>query len=299
MKENVITIKKLIDFGLDDCINYQNKFIVCRINDLRLFSYPCHLNAITIIICMSGELDCIINLNNYKITKGSVMINCSENIIEIKQTKELTAFAILISNDYLQELSLGIKTQSDYYRYDVQTKGAFSLPNEEMESLSSYLSIFKQIVNSEVTKSSDELIRHFVSTFITQLMTLHHYYHKDLQLNGDNCSRNQYLIFEKFIELVSKYHGKERNLQFYADKMGITSKYLSIVVKKTSGRKAIDWIYEFVILEAKSMLKYSGKNVKEISTQLNFASQSAFGKYFKTKVGMSPKEFLENTSYPI
>jgi AraC-like DNA-binding protein len=73
--------------------------------------------------------------------------------------------------------------------------------------------------------------------------------------------------------------------------MGITPKYLSLILKKKSGRNASKLIDEAVVYEAKRLLKYSGLSINEIATKLNFASQSFFGKYFKQRVGVSPSRY--------
>lgn len=84
---------------------------------------------------------------------------------------------------------------------------------------------------------------------------------------------------------------RERSISYYADKLCVTSKYLSQVVYKVSGRFAGDWITDFVILEAKALLKSRKYTVQQIADKLNFANQSFFGKYFKDKVGCSPSEY--------
>ena len=68
-------------------------------------------------------------------------------------------------------------------------------------------------------------------------------------------------------------------------------KYLSTVIKEISGKSAFEWINNYVILEAKSMLKSTGKTIQQISDELNFANQSFFGKYFKQHVGIPPSEY--------
>jgi AraC-like DNA-binding protein len=80
-------------------------------------------------------------------------------------------------------------------------------------------------------------------------------------------------------------------VEFYASEMGITPKYLSLILKKKSGRNASKLIDEAVVYEAKRLLKYSGLSIQEISNKLNFASQSFFGKYFKRRVGVSPSRY--------
>lgn len=95
------------------------------------------------------------------------------------------------------------------------------------------------------------------------------------------------VIFEEFMELVRQYSKQERNVRFYARRLNITPKYLSTVSKDVSGKTAARWIDEAVILEAKSLLRYSGMSIQEIAYHLNFSTQSFFGKYFKQH-GLQP-----------
>lgn len=98
-------------------------------------------------------------------------------------------------------------------------------------------------------------------------------------------------LSDRFLVLVQKHFKSERFLQFYADELNVSTKYLSRVVKQQTGVSAAEWIQRHVILEAKVLLKSSNLNVQQISLLLNFQSQSLFGKYFKTATGMSPKAF--------
>lgn len=98
-------------------------------------------------------------------------------------------------------------------------------------------------------------------------------------------------ISNQFLSLVQEHFRKERFLDFYASKLEITPKHLSRTVKKQTGFTAVEWIERFVILESKVLLKSSNLNIQQIADELNFPSQSFFGKYFKKFTGMSPKEF--------
>ncbi|MDR1331291.1 MAG: helix-turn-helix domain-containing protein, partial [Tannerella sp.] len=101
----------------------------------------------------------------------------------------------------------------------------------------------------------------------------------------------QEALVEKFLNLVQTHYREERELKFYADKLGLTPMHLSKVVKAASRKSANDWIDEHVILEAKALLKSTGMTIQQISEELNFPSQSFFGKYFKRCTGMSPREY--------
>ncbi|MDE6006043.1 MAG: helix-turn-helix domain-containing protein [Muribaculaceae bacterium] len=98
-------------------------------------------------------------------------------------------------------------------------------------------------------------------------------------------------LSDQFLQLVLENFRKERFLEFYANQLQITPKHLSRTVKQQTGYTAVDWIERYVILEAKVLLKSSNLTIQQISDELNFPSQSFFGKYFKKLTGMSPKEF--------
>lgn len=98
-------------------------------------------------------------------------------------------------------------------------------------------------------------------------------------------------LTEKFLSLVQQHFKKERFLDFYADKLEVSGKHLSRTVKEATGFTAVDWIDRFVILEAKVLLKSTTMSIQQISDELNFNSQSFFGKYFKKHTGSSPKDF--------
>jgi AraC-like DNA-binding protein len=75
--------------------------------------------------------------------------------------------------------------------------------------------------------------------------------------------------------------------------LSLTPKYLSQIIKASTGKSANEWIDEYVMLEAKALLKSTTMTIQQISDELNFPSQSFFGKYFKRCEGVSPKEYRE------
>lgn len=91
--------------------------------------------------------------------------------------------------------------------------------------------------------------------------------------------------------LVQKSFKEERQIEFYASQLGVTPKHLSRILKQTTGFTAADWIKNYILLEAKVMLKSSTLTMGQISTQLNFPSQSFFAKFFKNATGLTPKQY--------
>lgn len=112
------------------------------------------------------------------------------------------------------------------------------------------------------------------------------------KIDGNEPPRsNADVLSREFLILVKDNFRRERQLQFYADKLCITPRYLSRVVKETTNFSAAEWIERYVILEARALLKSTNMTIQQIGDELNFPSQTFFGKYFKRRVGISPKEY--------
>ena len=100
---------------------------------------------------------------------------------------------------------------------------------------------------------------------------------------ADNfTARERYILFT-FL-LSEPFSGAGRPL-----KLRESLKYMSLMIKAYSGKSALEWLNEYVIMEARLLLDYTDLTVQEISYRLNFPTQSAFGKYFRQQVGVSPK----------
>ena len=98
-------------------------------------------------------------------------------------------------------------------------------------------------------------------------------------------------VFNRFLELVNKYAARERSITFYADRLFLTPRYLSTLVRQASGRTVMDWVNEAVMQEAKLMLRHTDKLVYQIADELNFPNASFFSKYFRRMAGMTPNDY--------
>ncbi|MEX1241551.1 MAG: helix-turn-helix domain-containing protein [Cyclobacteriaceae bacterium] len=109
-------------------------------------------------------------------------------------------------------------------------------------------------------------------------------------------TRKEELVI-RFANVVSTHFRQERSVQFYAEALNVTPKYLTETVKEINGKSAGDIIDDFVILESKLLLEKPENTIGQVASLLNFSDQSFFGKYFKRLTGVSPKEFKTNIHY--
>jgi AraC-like DNA-binding protein len=116
---------------------------------------------------------------------------------------------------------------------------------------------------------------------------------------GDYTEHNHYEntrqreFFQRFLDFLSLYCKKERSVQFYADRLKITPKYLSNLTNMYTGFSASIVIDQYVAYSIKRMLYSNEHNIKKVSDMYHFPSQSFFGRYFKRIVGVSPNAYIK------
>lgn len=262
------------------------KVMVTPVGGMQLFSKPVRLDAITALVCLKGEIDCSINLKNYKIEENNLFMCFSGDIIQIHSAENVEGYALLLSSDYLDELHIDLSIRADTYM-TVRNNACIKLPHEEIMELAPYFVLLQKHLNN----NNPHIVRGLVLALTHTLISLRREYISQKSLDIPVGETRAQQIFDRFIFLLDTYHTKERCLKFYADKMALTPKYMSLMVKKVSGRNALEWLNEYVIMEAKLLLDYTDFTVQEIAYRLNFPTQSSFGKYFKQQVGISPKSY--------
>ncbi|MCY4779666.1 AraC family transcriptional regulator [Sphingobacterium sp. UT-1RO-CII-1] len=100
-------------------------------------------------------------------------------------------------------------------------------------------------------------------------------------------------ITTNFYLLVQSHYNIHHDVQFYADKLFISRKHLSKVIKKTMGIIPKDIIHQVLLIEAKILLKNRLTTIGSVAELLNFKDPFTFSKFFKKQTGMSPKDYKE------
>ncbi len=262
---------------------------------MDIIEYPCRFHGYMAFFCIKGEFEVEINLKKFTIRKDSMFIYTPGNIVRVTnidpREKESVHFVVVaISEDLMSS------TRFDFSKLYNESLRLLESPcvviNENERGL--YRKYFDLI--QEVSKMRMPNMRESVTALISSIFYLMGAMWTDRltaakKNGGEEMSTRSKIVLEDFLLLVRDYHTKERSLSFYADKLYLTPKYLSKLIKSVSGKSAHEWIDSFVILEAKNLLKYSDMSIKSIVYELNFPNQTTFYRFFKTKTGMTPSEY--------
>ena len=99
-------------------------------------------------------------------------------------------------------------------------------------------------------------------------------------------------ILTSFIEAVTKHYDKSREVRYYADMLCLSPKYFAAIIKQQTGVNASTWISNYVVVQAKTLLRYHRNlTVQQIAIRLGFTDQASFSRFFKKKTGQSPSEY--------
>lgn len=243
--------------------------------------YPFKTDMTVCCLCLHGEATGRINLSDCTFNAKSMFISVSRQILEVKSiSHDFMGICILMSERFISNLGLPFNF---IVHNSVLQQPVIRLTDRQFEAMMNYCRMVHRVLE-EGHPNCHEIVKHLTCAFF---YGIGYYFHQAT----DRAISNDEELMRRFLGEVEASYRHERQLAYYADRLHLTSKYLSSVVKNYSGKTASQWIDDYVILEAKALLKSTNLTIQQISEELSFPSQSFFGKYFKRMTGRSPKEY--------
>ena len=258
---------------------------------MQAFRFPCRIDAYIIGVGTEGETRQTFNLREYRLHKDSMFIFPPRNILHQEQGEgHFKAHLIILSTQLVRRVRIDTKNLVPLL-LKFSARPCLELTPAESQSVRNYISTIEKELKAPKTEFTDGIIEGLTSALFYKVGTILQHYlaiHPEKERPVQNRTEE---YFRRFMALLSEHYLHERSVGFYARQLCITPKYLTTMIKQISGKSASEWIDSYVILEAKTLLKYSHKSIQEIAYYLNFPNQSFFGSYFKRNTGMSPSQY--------
>ena len=242
---------------------------------------PKKIEKAVIAVCTSGYCRVKVNLQEYELESPMLITLMPGQIIEPMETSaNFQAYTIALSKRFLDMINIPGWQQKYLSMYN---NPATPLNEEQLTATRFFFGILYRAAANSSNPFRLQVIENLIRVF----------YYGGISCNEPPATHTAYKnsLVERFLELVHEHYRTERMIGFYADRICVTPKYLSKVVKEHTGRSAGEWIESHVILDARAMLQSSDMTIQQIAASLNFPNQSFFGKYFKRATGLSPKEY--------
>ncbi len=256
----------------------------------ELTSHAMRLGGLTIVLCMRGNIELDVNLHTYSLKGNDLIIAGPESVLSIRYVDwdNIDAYVFVISPEFMRDINFELNLVATMSLTSSEPP-QISLDSDEVRLMIRYFELihYNTVSNSDA-RYVRSISRSLIAAAVYQLMQ---FFSIRMEHKTTPSLSRRASYVKEFLQLVNLHHRQERGVAFYASKLFISPKYLSLIIKESTGRSAAEWIDDYVIMEAKNLLRFSGKNVQQIAYELNFSNQSSFGKYFKHLTGMSPTKF--------
>ena len=218
-------------------------------------------------IVKGGSLHININKTNYELTANQGCLVTPELLIEKPQSLEnyVEMLVLSASREFIQELNLDFPLAASSYIY---VHPVWDISPKRMERLEQYF--------------------HLMRSFFYYLAgpELNHFPQQDFS----TMSRNEE-ITGRFMQLVDEHCERHHNLDWNAEQLCLTTRYVANTVKETLGMTASSCIEHALTQRAQTLLCTTTLSIQEIADRLGFQNQSHFGTFFKRHTSLSPAAF--------
>lgn len=248
---------------------------------------PYSTDSLFVSIMTSGSIECEVSLRPMRAEGPNLMVLIPGRVIDkVKLSADFENKLFSFSPQFLEKMEL---------EYDLRTKLLISrqvfypLDKDNLDSFLTYYSLLEKILRGTDNPYTDQAVLN---------LTRAYFYSIGYYLHGQDTARLKMSphedVADRFLTLAEREFKNHRDVEYYADKLCMTTKYLASVVKEITGTTPMGWLAKYTVLYAESRLTGTKLSVQEISDDLSFPDQSTFGRYFKRVAGVSPKKFRDD-----
>ena len=281
----VINHLSVDNLNLNEVLSQQDKFFV---NDDLILIFNGNVQRIPVFskeeiyqmveprffLVLEGSAEVCINLQDYHIKKGNVMLIPADTIVEVDNISDDARVMAIVFRDSVE--------MSDEVVYKTS-------PAEFDRLLRMYYLLWDVVHLSPYRRKT---VQYLSKAIVADVQELNDVVSQNVQNEGSTRTQELFLQFKR---LIKQHCMQERSIPYYASQLHVTPHHLSATIKKASGQSVMYWINRATIQEAKLLLKTNGMMAYEIANRMNFPSASAFSKFFKRETGLTPRAYQETT----
>lgn len=254
-----------------------------------IFHSPYVISGVGIVVCEQGQFTFALNQHTLQAQAGETLFipeGVSFQVLE--ESADLLVHFLLYQVEPIRDI-LGNQVVAMYLYSQLVPEPCYVWQTGEEEEVLRYMT------QLDATLHQEDPFRLYEQKLLLLALThrLCSLYNRKLVTNQDAVGhRNE--VFLRLIQLIEQYYVHERGVEFYADKLCLSPKYLSALSKSICGYTVQELVFKSIIRKSISLLKNTQKNIQEISDYFNFPNASYFGTFFKKQMGMSPQQYRKN-----
>ncbi len=250
--------------------------------------YPYRSDHFTILFVTEGNTSLKLNLMDYTIEKHNLLIISPNDVRQFLQiSPDCTFTGVGFTQDFLLHSGLHKKNIDAFDFFSSQAEPVMKLDEKNTEVLVQLFSVLlKKTASKDDSFFKEEFIYYSFSALIFEVASL-------FRLSNTahlKITRKEDLAI-RFMKLLPLHFKQERSLQYYANLLYLSPKYLTQTIKQITGKTAGEFIDEMVTMEAKVLLNDFSKSIGQVAGELSFSDQFYFSKFFKKHAGVNPSNY--------
>lgn len=266
----------------------EEQFVVGE-SDFSFFdAYACRCDSGAILFCRSGTAEITVNQHQKLVESSMVILLLPGSILMLSgRTDDFRMAYCAFSRDLFSEAAF--RLEPDFFR-TLREAPINKPPSRIVEGTKIWFQMAAYTYRDRKNVFRNTIIKNRLQNVLLEIYDkVQRFASKQSPVN--EATTRQTMLFHRFVTLVHEHCSHVREVAFYADKLCISTRYLSVIVGGIVHISPKEFIDRSVMLESKLLLQSTDLSVQEVAYRLHFPDQSYFGRYFKKHTGVSPTEY--------
>ena len=306
--------KRIVMSATNPIITTPEEQFVVGESDFAFFgNYASRCEGGAILYCRKGSADATVNQYCGQVRRNTLILvlpGSHNKFVSVDREGKITGCLTSISGELLASITndtiIAKSVNREFVSRDLFAEAGFRLepsffrilrenpitypPARIVEGASTWFQMAAYTYRDRNNVFRNTIIRNRLQNVLLEIYDKLQRY-ANMQQQTPETTTRQTELFHRFVALVHEHSSQQREVSFYADKLCISTRYLSTIVRNIAHSSAKEFIDRSVLLEIKMLLQSTDLSVQEIAYRLHFPDQSYLGRYFKKHTGESPTEY--------
>ena len=259
--------------------------------DLRYFEeHSCRTEGGAILFCRRGSATVTVDQLRDRVTRDTLLLLLPGSILHLNERTD--DFRVRFCAFSLELFSEAAYRLDPSFFHILHEHAIIRLPDRIIEGVHNWFQMASYTYRDRGNIFRNTIIRNRLQNVLLEAFDKTQRFAPDV--HSQTGTTRQADLFQRFVALVHEHCTEQREVAFYADRLCISTRYLSTIIRSVAHSTAKEFIDRSVMLEIKMMLQSTDLSVQEIAYRLRFPDQSYLGRFFKKHAGESPTEYRNN-----
>lgn len=256
--------------------------------DLRYFEeHSCRTEGGAILFCRRGSATVTVDQLRDRVTRDTLLLLLPGSILHLNErTDDFRVHFCAFSLELFSEAAYRLDPS---FFHILHEHAIIRLPDRIIEGVRNWFQMASYTYRDRGNIFRNTIIRNRLQNVLLEAFDKTQRFAPDV--HSQTGTTRQADLFQRFVALVHEHCTEQREVAFYADRLCISTRYLSTIIRSVAHSTAKEFIDRSVVLEIKMLLGSTELSVQEIAYRLHFPDQSYLGRFFKKHTGVSPTEF--------